>query len=57
MAKQEFKTRMIRSFDTMGKTRLTKFVNQTDSMLYQLSYEANTRFASVGLEPTTVEVM
>jgi hypothetical protein len=26
-------------------------------MLYQLSYEANTRFTSVGLEPTTVEVM
>ncbi|EMI20265.1 hypothetical protein RMSM_02808 [Rhodopirellula maiorica SM1] len=39
------------------KKRSTKFVNQTDSMLYQLSYEANTRFTSVGLEPTTFEVM
>jgi hypothetical protein len=57
MAKQECKTRMIRFLETIGKTRLTKYVNQTDSMLYQLSYEANTRFTSVGLEPTTVEVM
>ncbi|QDT10757.1 hypothetical protein K239x_27470 [Planctomycetes bacterium K23_9] len=39
------------------KKRSTKFVNQADSMLYQLSYEANTRFTSVGIEPTTPEVM
>ena len=57
MAKQECKTRIIRSLETIGKTRLTKWVDQTNSMLYQLSYEANARIASVGLEPTAVEVM